>query len=199
MKKNNSNRIKSYEGSSIKSFENFGGDVTNRYMKSILEGLADKGHSVLGVEHPEWGSDGLIELTENTSLTVVTGKSSGIIGQVEYAPEQFARTTKCDSLDEALEQLGKLKAKHSIVDADYTTDFKKTAPRTSTPLLRQQRVDKVGKAVKLIESAIRELKRTPKLDMMTDIPEMISRLEKMLGEDEECGLNNLHKLYENKK
>ena len=56
-------------------------------------------------------------------------------------------------------------------------------------------MERVGKATSLVESAIEELKRVPKIDNNSDIPELIEKLKNILSDQNEHGLNNLGKLY----
>ena len=198
MKKRNS--IKPYEGGKITKFENFTGEKTpvkNRHMLSVLEGLEQRGISVSSVEEPAWGTDGLIELTEMTHLTLTTGRNNKKIrAGITLSDGHFELARPTEDLDEALKELGRLKLKYKTANTDYTSDSTAQQP---TPFLRRQRAEKVGKAAELVENAIRELKHAPRLDEMSDIPELIAKLQQILGEDEELGLSNLHKLYESEK
>lgn len=196
----NSNKIKSFEGSKIISFENFETKqfegVTNRYMIDILEGLTSKGIHIGDMEQPEWGTDGMIEISETATISFSTGKHKKMWCTLALPDGTFATSKGTDSLDEALQAWDSLKKKHNVLDADYTNES--VAPVTPTVFLKEERAARVDKAAKLIESAIQELKRAPKIDSMNDIPELIEKLSNILKDENDYGLENLAKLYNEK-
>lgn len=194
-----SNKIKSFGLDKIKSFDDFESKiekVSNKYMRGILEGLTSKGIHVGDIEEPDWGTDGMIELSENTTLTLTaTGKHKKMYCTLELPGNKFFSTEHTDNIDEALSDLDKLKKTHNINEADYTEEFKQAPPRTATPYLKEQRSERVDKATRLVESAIEELKHIPKIDNMGDIPELIEKLQNILSDKHEHGLENLAKIY----
>jgi len=198
----NSNKLKSFGADKIISFEDFGTDkkfegISNRYMIGLLESLTSKGIHVIDMEEPEWGTDGMIEVSETTTISFNTGKQKKLWGTLELPNGTFVSTKKTEDLDEALNGLEALKNKHNIKAADYTNES--ATPIAPTPYLKEQRATRVDKATKLVESAIEELKKAPKLDTMSDIPELIEKLKSILADDNDYGLANLAKLYKDKK
>jgi len=194
-----SDKIKSFGLDKIKSFDDFESKiekVSNKYMRGILEVLASKGIHVGDIEEPDWGTDGMIELSENTTLTLtVVDKHKKMYCTLELPGNKFFSTEHTDSIDEALTDLDKLKKTHNINEADYTEEFKQALPRLATPFLKEQRSERVDKATRLVESAIEELKHIPKIDSMEDIPELIEKLQNILSDKHEHGLENLSKIY----
>ena len=197
----NSNKLKSFGGDKIISFENFETKkfegVTNRYMIDILEGLTSKGIRIGDMEQPEWGTDGMIEISETATISFSTGKHKKMWCTLQLPDGKFVTSKGTDDLDEALQAWDRLKTKHNILDADYTNESAK--PVAPTVVLKEERATRVDKAVKLVESAIQELKRAPKIDSMNDIPELIEKLSNILKDDNDYGLENLAKLYKDEK
>lgn len=196
----NSN-IKAFGANKIISFDDFDNKkfegVSNRYMKELLESLTRKGIHVIDLEEPEWGTDGMIEVSETATISFSTGKNKKLWGTLDIGNGSYVSTKKTEDLEEALNALEALKRKHNVVNADYTNES--AIPIASTPVLKAQRAERVDKATKLVESAIEELKRSPKLDTMSDIPELIEKLKNILSDDNEYGLANLAKLYKDEK
>lgn len=196
-------QLKLYDGGKIQKFESFFGSefaVKNRHLRSVLEELEQRGITVSSVEEPEWGTNGMIELTDTSYLTLTIGRNNKKIkAGIELSDGSFRHADATEDLDEALKALKALKLRHSINEADYTSDYDGVKSQHPTPFLKRQRAEKVGKAASLVENAIQELKHVPRLDEMSDIPDIISKLGKIMGEDGEIGLNNLHKLYENER
>lgn len=199
----NRNKLKSFGGDKIISFENFETKafegITNRYLIELLETLTSKGIDVCDVEQPEWGTDGMIEISETATISFNTGKSKKMWATLELPNGKFVSTKKTEDLDEALEMLAALKLNNNINEADYSEGSCDLSPRTPTPYLKEQRVERVGKATQMVKNALDELKRTPKIDYTSDIPELIEKLQNILSDKNEHGLINLGKLYKEDK
>lgn len=178
----------------ITAFDNFK-IVSNKKMKAVISQLEEMGVHYESAEDPTMDEDGFIELTEKTHLSV--SRSGHIKCGVELPSGDFKFGKKTDDLKEALDELRKLKSTENINESDYTTDFESTKPMKISPDLLQKRSERVDGAIKQIDNAIAQLKLIPKLDWMQDIPEIIEKLEGVLGDDE-SGLINLSRIYKNK-
>jgi hypothetical protein len=178
----------------ITTFDNFK-IVSNKKMKAVISQLDEMGVHYESAEDPTMDEDGFIELTEKTHLSV--SRSGHIKCGVELANGEFKFGKKTENIQEALDELMSLKLSENIDESDYTTDFTSTKPMKMNPTLLQKRSERCEEAVKLINNAIAQLKLIPKLDWMQDIPEIIEKLEDVLGNDE-SGLVNLSNIYKNK-
>ena len=191
-------KLKSYSGRKIITFENFGNDdestmaneVKKPFMKELIKEFEEKGITVQSAEDPTWESDGYIELSDTTHLIVE--KDGSHKAGLELNKDKTIFTKSTTDLSETLIALAQLKEKWEVEEADYTVESVSPAPQS--PFLMKQRASKVGKAARLVRIALEELKHAPKLDEMSDIPDLIEQLEKIVGED--TGLSNLAKLYE---
>lgn len=188
-------KIRSYGGGGIQTFESFEAKdygVKNRFMKELLRELDERGVTPQDFEEPDAFQDGVIELSDVSKINVMTHKR--IQGAVQVAEGKYELTKVSNDLSEVLKGIRNLKVQHKVNEANYMNESSR--PGQPTPFLLEQRAAKVAKAAKLVESAIQELKNAPKLDEMSDIPDAIKKLEEILGEGEEYGLDNLKKLYE---
>jgi len=184
------NKIKSYSGNSIVAFDNFNMVIQNPCIQKIVADLKERGITPSDIEEPDYQLDGMIELSEHTKINV---KQSGKMqGAINIGQDEYVFTKINNDIDVVLKEISSLKVQHKITDSNYLTE--NACPTTPTPFLIKTRVDKIKTAAQLIESAITQLKHTPKLDNMHDIPEIIKKLDELL-ESDQFGLKNLAKLY----
>lgn len=184
------NKIKTYTGNSIVAFDNFNMVIQNPSIQKIVNDLKERGITPSDIEEPDYQLDGMIELSEHTKINV---KQSGKMqGAINIGRDEYVFTKINNDIDAILKEISNLKIQHKITDSNYIVE--NACPTTPTPFLIKNRIDKIKTAAQLIESAILELKHTPKLDNMHDIPEIIKKLDDIL-ESDQFGLKNLTKLY----
>lgn len=189
-------KLRHFNNSIIKKFDNFSNDkISNRVMSKISESLKLKGINVLSVEEPIYDNDGMFEISSNVSINV---KRCGIMtGSVKLQNDEFVFTNESDDLSIILRDLNNLQLKHNInEDSDYTTPFKTTSPQPPTPHSAKMRAENIKECLSIFEEGLDLLKKTPKLDWMDDIPNVIGKIEEILGSVEDSsGLRGLYDIY----